>query len=73
MARRSHLAGAATIAPPMQPLRIAVVGAGPVGLALSLLAARTLPSAQVCLFDARARGADVSGDARTLEIGRAHV
>ena len=57
----------------MQPLRIAVVGAGPVGLALSLLAARTLPSAQVCLFDARAPGADVSGDARTLALSLGSV
>jgi 2-octaprenyl-6-methoxyphenol hydroxylase len=52
----------------MKPLRIAVIGAGPVGLALSLLAARRLPAAQVVLFDARPGALDVSGDARTLAL-----
>jgi 2-octaprenyl-6-methoxyphenol hydroxylase len=52
----------------MKTLRIAVIGAGPVGLALSLLAARQLPSAQVVLFDARAADRDVSGDPRTLAL-----
>ena len=33
--------------------QIAVVGAGPVGLALALHAARLLPQAQLTLFDAR--------------------
>jgi 2-octaprenyl-6-methoxyphenol hydroxylase len=47
-------------------LRIAVVGAGPAGLALALLAAQRLPQAQVCVFDARAAGHDVSSDPRTL-------
>ena len=37
------------------PLRIAVVGAGPAGLTLALLAAEQLPQAQVTLFDARDR------------------
>lgn len=52
----------------MKTLRIAVIGAGPVGLALSLLAARQLPGAQVALFDARAADRDVSGDPRTLAL-----
>lgn len=52
----------------MKPLSIAVVGAGPVGLALALLAARALPHAQVGLFDARPADRDVSGDARTLAL-----
>jgi 2-octaprenyl-6-methoxyphenol hydroxylase len=52
----------------MRTLRIAVIGAGPVGLALSLLAARQLPGAQVVLFDARPAERDVSGDARTLAL-----
>jgi 2-octaprenyl-6-methoxyphenol hydroxylase len=57
------------------PLRIAVVGAGPVGLALSLLAARALPSACISLFDARPADADVSPDARTLalSLGSVHL
>jgi 2-octaprenyl-6-methoxyphenol hydroxylase len=52
----------------MKTLRIAVIGAGPVGLALSLLAARQLPGAQVTLFDARAADADVARDPRTLAL-----
>ncbi|HVK33810.1 MAG TPA: FAD-dependent monooxygenase [Burkholderiaceae bacterium] len=52
----------------MKTLRIAVIGAGPVGLALSLLAARQLPVAQVVLYDARPAAHDVSGDARTLAL-----
>jgi 2-octaprenyl-6-methoxyphenol hydroxylase len=52
----------------MKTIRIAVVGAGPVGLALALLAQARLPSAQVSLFDARAAEQDVSGDARTLAL-----
>jgi 2-octaprenyl-6-methoxyphenol hydroxylase len=49
-------------------LRIAVIGAGPVGLALALLAARQLPGAQVTLFDARPADRDVSADPRTLAL-----
>jgi 2-octaprenyl-6-methoxyphenol hydroxylase len=52
----------------MKALRIAIVGAGPVGLALSLLAARQLPGAQLVLFDARPAERDVSADARTLAL-----
>jgi 2-octaprenyl-6-methoxyphenol hydroxylase len=52
----------------MKTLRIAVIGAGPVGLALSLLAARQLPGAQITLFDARPAARDVSADPRTLAL-----
>jgi len=52
----------------MKPLSIAVIGAGPVGLALALLAARTLPKAQISLFDARPAERDVGGDPRTLAL-----
>ena len=55
------------------PLKIAVIGAGPVGLALALQAARSLPDAQVTLFDARAATADVSGDPRTLALSLGSV
>lgn len=55
------------------PLRIAIVGAGPVGLALALLAARTLPETALTLFDARPADADVSGDARTLALSLGSV
>jgi 2-octaprenyl-6-methoxyphenol hydroxylase len=54
-------------------LRIAVVGAGPAGLALALLAAQRLPQAQVCVFDARAADADVASDPRTLALSLGSV
>ena len=53
--------------------QIAVVGAGPVGLALALQAARTLPHAQVTLFDARPLRADVGADPRTLALSLGSV
>jgi 2-octaprenyl-6-methoxyphenol hydroxylase len=54
-------------------LQIAVIGAGPVGLALALQAARALPDAQVTLFDARPADKDVSGDPRTLALSLGSV
>lgn len=56
-----------------QALRIAIVGAGPAGLSLALLAARALPRAQIHLFDARALERDVSGDPRTLALSLGSV
>ena len=53
--------------------QIAVIGAGPAGLALALLAARGLPSAEITLFDARPVDKDVSGDARTLALALGSV
>ena len=53
--------------------QIAVVGAGPVGLALALHAARLLPHAQVSLFDARPADRDVSADPRTLALSLGSV
>lgn len=50
--------------------RLAVVGAGPVGLTLALLAARRLPRADITVFDARPADRDVSGDPRTLALAR---
>jgi len=49
-------------------LSIAVVGAGPVGLALALHAAQALPRARLTVFDARPADADISRDARTLAL-----
>jgi 2-octaprenyl-6-methoxyphenol hydroxylase len=57
----------------MKTLRIAIVGAGPVGLALALLAQARLPGAHVSLFDARPAEHDVSGDARTLALSLGSV
>ena len=50
------------------PLKLAVVGAGPVGLALALHAAATLDDTEITLFDARPRDQDVSADPRTLAL-----
>lgn len=53
---------------------IAIVGAGPVGLALGLLAARTLPATvQITLFDTRPVDKDVSADPRTLALSLGSV
>ncbi|MED5621577.1 FAD-dependent monooxygenase [Ideonella sp. BN130291] len=54
-------------------LNLAVVGAGPVGLALALHAARSLPQAQVTVFDARPADKDVAGDPRTLALSLGSV
>jgi 2-octaprenyl-6-methoxyphenol hydroxylase len=53
--------------------RLAVIGAGPAGLALALQAARQLPHADITLFDARPADKDVSGDARTLALALGSV
>lgn len=55
------------------PLNIAVIGAGPVGLALALHAARSLPQARISVFDARPLERDVSGDPRTLALALGSV
>jgi 2-octaprenyl-6-methoxyphenol hydroxylase len=54
-------------------LHIAVIGAGPVGLALALQAARALPDSQITLFDARPADKDVSADPRTLALSLGSV
>ena len=53
--------------------RLAVVGAGPVGLALALHAARQLPHAHITVFDARPLDQDVGTDARTLALSLGSV
>jgi 2-octaprenyl-6-methoxyphenol hydroxylase len=54
-------------------LSVAVVGAGPVGLALAVYAALRWPQARVTTFDARAEGLDVSSDPRTLALSLGSV
>ena len=54
-------------------LNIAVVGAGPVGLALALHAAGTLPHASITVFDARALALDISADPRALALSLGSV
>jgi 2-octaprenyl-6-methoxyphenol hydroxylase len=53
--------------------RIAVVGAGPAGLALALQAAQQLPRAEISLFDARPADQDVAADPRTLALALGSV
>ncbi len=52
---------------------IAVIGAGPVGLALALHAARVLPHAHITVFDARPADRDLSTDPRTLALSLGSV
>jgi 2-octaprenyl-6-methoxyphenol hydroxylase len=59
--------------PEPAPVRLAVIGAGPVGLALALYAVRLWPLAQVTVFDARPAEKDVSGDPRTLALSLGSV
>ena len=53
--------------------QIAVVGAGPVGLALALHAARLLPQAQITVFDTQPADRDVAADPRTLALSLGSV
>lgn len=69
----SAVAFAVDVAVPAAPLQLAVIGAGPVGLALALSAARRLPSAQVCVYDRLPASHDVSGDPRTLALSQGSV
>jgi 2-octaprenyl-6-methoxyphenol hydroxylase len=54
-------------------MKLAVVGAGPVGLTLALHAARALPDARITLFDARPAEQDVSGDPRIIALSLGSV
>jgi 2-octaprenyl-6-methoxyphenol hydroxylase len=54
-------------------LSLAVVGAGPVGLALALHAARALPAARIAVFDTRPAAQDVGRDPRTLALSLGSV
>jgi len=63
----------ATSGRPAVPLRLAVIGAGPVGLALALHAAAALPDAEIALFDSRPLDVDVSADPRTLALSLGSV
>jgi len=54
-------------------LSLAVVGAGPVGLALALHAARALPAARIAVFDTRPAEQDVGRDPRTLALSLGSV
>jgi 2-octaprenyl-6-methoxyphenol hydroxylase len=55
------------------PPRLAVIGGGPVGLALALLVRARCPQWSVSVFDARDAAKDVSGDPRTLALSLGSV
>jgi 2-octaprenyl-6-methoxyphenol hydroxylase len=55
------------------PPRLAVIGGGPVGLALALLARQRCPGWSVSVFDTRDAAKDVSGDPRTLALSLGSV
>jgi 2-octaprenyl-6-methoxyphenol hydroxylase len=54
-------------------LSMAIIGAGPAGLALALQAAQALPQARITVFDARPADKDVSADPRTLALSLGSV
>jgi len=56
-----------------RPLRLAIVGAGPAGLALALLAARSWHGVHISVLDARPADKDVSADPRTLALSLGSV
>jgi 2-octaprenyl-6-methoxyphenol hydroxylase len=55
------------------PPRLAVIGGGPVGLALALLVRARCPQWSVSLFDARDAAQDVTADPRTLALSLGSV
>jgi 2-octaprenyl-6-methoxyphenol hydroxylase len=54
-------------------LKLAVIGAGPAGLALALLAAERLASTEIHLYDTRPLDRDIGADARTLALNLGSV
>jgi len=55
------------------PPRLAVIGGGPVGLALALLARQRCPGWSISVFDTRDAAKDISGDPRTLALSLGSV
>jgi 2-octaprenyl-6-methoxyphenol hydroxylase len=58
---------------PTAPPRLAVIGGGPVGLSLALLARQRCPGWSVSVFDSRDAEQDVAGDPRTLALSLGSV
>ncbi|HMN74862.1 MAG TPA: FAD-dependent monooxygenase [Burkholderiaceae bacterium] len=65
------MANDAAVSP--KALELAVIGAGPAGLALALHAARALPRAAVTVFDARSLDVDIGRDPRTIALSLGSV
>jgi 2-octaprenyl-6-methoxyphenol hydroxylase len=55
------------------PPRLAVIGGGPVGLALALLARQRCPAWSISVFDTRDAAKDITGDPRTLALSLGSV
>src|ERR1700712_4722964 len=55
------------------PPRLAVIGGGPVGLSLALLARQRCPAWSISVFDARDAAKDITGDPRTLALSLGSV
>ena len=58
---------------PTTPPRLAVIGGGPVGLALALLMRQRCPGWSVSVFDTRDAAKDIAGDPRTLALSLGSV
>ena len=54
-------------------MKVAVIGAGPAGLALALCAAERLRALEIHLFDSRSLAHDIARDARTLALNLGSV
>lgn len=63
----------ASVSAPVGGPRLAVIGAGPVGLALALEAADRLPAARLVVHDRLPASHDVRGDPRTLALSLGSV
>jgi 2-octaprenyl-6-methoxyphenol hydroxylase len=50
------------------PWHVAIIGAGPAGLSLALMAAQAWPQARISVLDARSASHDFSRDGRTLAL-----
>ncbi len=55
------------------PPRLAVIGGGPVGLSLALLARQRCPGWSISVFDTRDAAKDITGDPRTLALSLGSV
>jgi 2-octaprenyl-6-methoxyphenol hydroxylase len=62
-----------TPAAPHRPWHVAIVGAGPAGLSLALMAAQAWPQARITVLDARPASHDLSRDGRTLALSLGSV
>ncbi len=60
-------------AAPRGPWHVAIVGAGPAGLSLALMAAQAWPQARITVLDARPASQDFSRDGRTLALSLGSV